>query len=93
MPAQGKGGDRVTLAPDEPPMTTTVPRRNAVGLARIGLVFVVSHDSQCHGGWRISNPASAPRSGGSIGMLPSNAYAFTAAVVVYQEDARLRLSG
>ncbi len=85
----------VVLAPDEPQMITTVHHRNAVGLARIGLVFVVSHDPQRHGEAANTEPHKCAKvEWFPVDMLPSNTYAYTAAAVVgYREDARLRLSG
>ncbi len=85
----------VSLAPDEPQMITTVHHRNAVGLGRVGLVFIVSHDPLRHGEVSNAEPHKCAKvEWFPVDMIPLNTYAYTAAALVsYQENARLRLSG
>jgi 8-oxo-dGTP diphosphatase len=85
----------VQLAPDEPRMTATVHHRNAAGLARVGLVFAVEHDSARHG-----EPVNselhkcAEIKWFPVDLLPANTYPYTAAcVTAYRDRQPLRLSG
>lgn len=85
----------VQLAPDEPRMTAIVHHRNAAGLARVGLVFTVKHDSARHGEPVNAEPHKCAKiEWFPVGLLPTNTYPYTAAcVTAYLDRQPLRLSG
>lgn len=85
----------VTIDPDEPQMVTTVHHRNAVGLARIGLVFTVEHNTLRHGEAANTEPHKCAKiEWFPVDMLPSNTYVYTAAAIAGCRDGtRLRLTG
>jgi 8-oxo-dGTP diphosphatase len=63
-------------------MTAIVYHRDAAGLARVGLVFTVAHDSARHGGPVNAEPHSfAKIEWFPVGLLPTNTYPYTAACV------------
>lgn len=85
----------VRVDPGEPRMVGTVHHRNAAGLARVGLVFVVTHDPTRHGEPANKEPHKCAKiEWFPTDLLPSNTYPYTAASVrAFRQGQPFVLSG
>jgi 8-oxo-dGTP pyrophosphatase MutT (NUDIX family) len=85
----------IRLDRDEPRLVATVHHRNTTGIARVGLVFAVTHDPERHG-----QPVNAePHKCAKVEWVPANdlpvnTYAYTAACVrAFRDGQPFDLSG
>ena len=85
----------VQLAPGEPRMVATVHHRNAVGHARVGLIFTAAHDPGRHGEPVNAEPHKCAKIEWFPAQLPPpNTYPYTTACLrAFRGGQRLVLNG